>query len=520
MRVSSLVLLLVVVGLTAPAGASTPPNGWVVWASNRQDGRHEIYLMKSDGTAVKRLTTKGGKFPTFSPDGFWVSYHRDASDEAWLIRPDGTGDKKVAAGKPVFWMADGSGLVVQQGNDVHRYDPKTLASTKLWSKSDFSRIASSTYTLFEVAALTANKRWLVVATDFYKAGATGDNGTFKHGWGPQLLDLQDKSKIYFVGDGCEGTASPTGDAIYHMNGEAYPNTRIFTMNVNDIATRSSYKAELDYPEASWGHEYFPRVSSDGVWLAYGATTGCHEHDTCDYEIHVHKLGVDGDRTRLTTDAGNDQWPHLFVGTLPACLDASHCDDSDPCTAASCVNKQCKHTAVTGCCTEESQCADSSACTKDSCSANKCSHAPIAACCAKDGDCDDGNACTADACETGSGTCANTPRSGCCAVDVDCEDGDACTLDRCELSSHTCQHQPSCGADAGPDRGVGRADAGPGDAARGEGATGGASRLAGGCSLARRARPGPEALLLVLTLAATAALVRRRRRTVTRRWGRG
>jgi len=502
---SRLLSCLALLGLALPARASTPTNGWVVWASDRMDSRHEIYLMKSDGTGVTRLTTQGGKFPTFSPDGFWVSYHRETPDEAWIIHPDGKGETKLGPGKPVFWLYDNSGLAVQDGDDVFLYDPTTLAKKKLWSKTDFSRIASSSYTLFEVAGLTADKRWLVVATDFYKLGATGDNGTFKHGWGPQLLDLQDTSKIYFVGEGCEGTTSPTGSSIYHMNGELFPETRIYTMDVNDILTRSSYKAELDFTNTDWGHEYFPRVSTDGTWLTYGASTGCHDHETCDYEIHVHKLGVSNDRTRITTDSGNDQWPHMFVGTLPQCVDTADCDDSDPCTTDSCSAGQCSHTAVSGCCVDAGDCDDGNDCSTDTCVSNTCVFNQVAGCCASDSDCTDNNPCTTDTCETTTGTCSNAATAGCCAFDVDCDDGDSCTVDSCDLSSNTCVHQGSCG-DGGPDLGqVSEAGAVTDAGIGAESSSLTTGKLVGGCDVGRG---GGSSLVLLLALFLP-LLVRRR-----------
>ena len=39
------------------------------------------------------------------------------------------------------------------------------------------------------------------------------------------------------------------------------------------------------------HEYFPRVSADGRWLIWGASTGGHEHDRADYEIFIWRIGT-------------------------------------------------------------------------------------------------------------------------------------------------------------------------------------------------------------------------------------
>jgi hypothetical protein len=88
------------------------------------------------------------------------------------------------------------------------------------------------------------------------------------------------------------------------------------MAVADRMTRSSYQMEIGYADADWGHEYFPRISTDGAWLTYGSSTGCHDHNTCQYEIFVHRLGAgNSNRERVTSNSNNDQWPHMYVGTL-------------------------------------------------------------------------------------------------------------------------------------------------------------------------------------------------------------
>ena len=294
-----------------------------------------------------------------------------------------------------------------------------------------------------------------------------------------ILDFNDKSKIYFFGSGCEPNTAPSGAFVYHVCGGGACDTTHpdpYRMNIADLATRKTYAPEIAHADADWGHEYFPRISNDNVWMAYGATTGCHDHDTCDYEIYLHRLGAgNSNRTRITTNTANDQWPHLFVGTLPSvgCSGAADCDDKDACTldkcvggacsntpiigcckvdgecsdgnactADSCANHACQHKSISGCCTKDSQCSDSSACTKDVCASNICKHTAISGCCSKDGDCDDANTCTTDTCDTKTGICSNAKIASCCSVDTDCDDGDACTIDTC--TAKVCGHQAKTG----------------------------------------------------------------------------
>jgi MYXO-CTERM domain-containing protein len=522
----------------------------VVWASNRTGGRHEIYLMKSDGTGVKQLTYKGGKLPGWSKDGKWIAYTYSPDESTHVMSWDGTGDKQVCNLKFRFWMHDGSGLVCGDGSTSDSYylvDPGAGTKKLLFKRTDFSHLKGSS-TSFYPGAITHDGRWLLGGTGLYRYSYKGDNGTFKAYWSAVILDFKDKSKIYFFGEGCEPYAPPAGNLLYHVCGHKntaicyYPD--IFKMTTsditktppsNDVTKRTWYTAEVSHKDADWGHEYFPRVSTDNTWLTYGASTGCHDHNTCDYEIFVHKLGAgSSDRTRLTKHSKNDQWPHMFVGTLPgSCTTSSQCDDKDPCTSDSCSGGKCSNTAIKGCCTKASQCADGDVCTKDLCSANKCAnpkitgcctkdaqcddgssctkdtcdltsnvckYAPISGCCSSDADCADTNVCTKDSCDTSTGTCSNAAISGCCAFDTDCDDGDACTDDSCDTSSHTCEHVTSgaCEPDGGATDG-GAADGGPADAPGG-GVHRQAEVLVGGCAVAAAEAPAPWLPLLLLALA--------------------
>jgi len=296
---------------TAIASAAPSAQGWIVWASNRV-AHHDIYVMRADGTEVRRLTTLGGTMPAWAPDGRWISY-RAGDGSTHVLRPDGTEDTKVFDGAPAFWMHDNSGIVCGLGDTFFLVDPETQAATPLFSKKDFPQLAGAQ---LDPGGITADGRWLTAHTNVFSQGYAADNGSFKGDHAAVLLDLKAPQSLYFFGGGCEPTTAPEGDLVYHVCGwlcSSVPD--LYRMRTSDAISRSSYAAEISFPDADWGHEYFPRVSTDGAWLTYGATTGCHDHDSCDYEVFLHRVGEDGDRTRVTFDPGNDQWPHLYVGSL-------------------------------------------------------------------------------------------------------------------------------------------------------------------------------------------------------------
>jgi hypothetical protein len=122
----------------------------------------------------------------------------------------------------------------------------------------------------------------------------------------------------------------------------------------------------------------------------------------------------------------------FPGGEGKCKEDGDCEDGDPCTADTCVDKQCQSTPISGCCQADSDCDDSNACTVDSCTAGVCENVAIGGCtpCVVDADCDDSNACTTDSCTAG--VCENVAIGGCtpCVVDADCDDSNACTVDSC------------------------------------------------------------------------------------------
>lgn len=320
-RLAAVVALLVAAPLCSMrAAANLPADGWLTWTSNRLDGRHEIYLMQLGTGNPIRLSHKGAMYPIWSPDGRWIAYYDTADKTTRVMRWYLWEDKEIADGVPEFWMHDNSGLVVGKPastaprTSFYLVDPDTGASQLLFNKDDFQHLTATDVTL---GGITHDGRWLVAwVYGLFGMGYTAENGTFKSNQSTVVLDLTDKSKLYFFGPGCNGVTPPAGEWIYHVSREGATMPDIFKMQVADLLTRSSYGIELGNDDSNWGHEYMPRISNDNKWLVYGASTGCHNHETCDYEIFVHQLGSGPqERTQVTFHQGNDSYPSLYVGQL-------------------------------------------------------------------------------------------------------------------------------------------------------------------------------------------------------------
>lgn len=70
------------------------PDGTEIAFVSSREGDPEIYVMRADGTKVRRITAfyQEDREPKWSPDGKWLSFvsNREGRDRYFLVRPDGT----------------------------------------------------------------------------------------------------------------------------------------------------------------------------------------------------------------------------------------------------------------------------------------------------------------------------------------------------------------------------------------------------------------------------------------------
>jgi hypothetical protein len=83
------------------------------------NGRPEAWIVRSDGTGLKKLTT--GAVPRWSPEGKRLRFIRRGEDEAngepgiYVINADGTDERKLKTGRWPDWSPDGKKIAFSRG---------------------------------------------------------------------------------------------------------------------------------------------------------------------------------------------------------------------------------------------------------------------------------------------------------------------------------------------------------------------------------------------------------------------
>lgn len=78
--------------------AWSPDGKWIAFESARASkrGPNDVYVMRPDGSKVRRVTRGGGELSSWSPDGKWIAYA--APGGLALVHPDGTSKSMLQLG--------------------------------------------------------------------------------------------------------------------------------------------------------------------------------------------------------------------------------------------------------------------------------------------------------------------------------------------------------------------------------------------------------------------------------------
>jgi Tol biopolymer transport system component len=277
----------------------------VVWSSSRS-GNHEIYLMTLPDLSIYRLTNNDrvDYFPRFSPDGNqivlarsqrpWVSERELEPWDVFLLSLV-DGKERLLAQDANFpqWVDKGHVSFVRKGRAVVVIDVDNGHERVVYPPPG----QPGEWTELSNAELSPRDPHRLVLT-----GRGGVEGVF-------LLDLQQKTQQLFGHGGtCEITWAPDASYVLWMQNQGEGGGRIMRSPLRP----DQEEVFMDMP-GEFSHEYFPRLSRDGRWLVFGASSGGHEHDLADYEIFLWQIGRPwSEAVRLTANPGNDRWPDIFI----------------------------------------------------------------------------------------------------------------------------------------------------------------------------------------------------------------
>lgn len=276
----------------------------LVWSSNRS-GDHELYLLDLGSRSLRRLTRHPNVdfFPRFSPDGRqivflrsqreWVSFREMGAWNVLVVNADGTGEWEIArGGYHPGWTADGRAVIFHRDAQVFRYDLASRRESLLFDgRKEVAGISDPGD--FEMAP---DQRQLAFALRGPFEGAA------VYGFASHRLSALTRVQA------CQTTWAPDGRSVVWVETGGRGGTRLMVGDPDGKGRR----VFMDLPGA-YSHEYFPKLSNDGRWLVWGATSEGHEHDRADYEIFLWEVGTAWETAiRFTYHPGNDQWPDLYV----------------------------------------------------------------------------------------------------------------------------------------------------------------------------------------------------------------
>lgn len=271
-------------------------SGKIVFHSNF-DGDNEIYLLTSERLTKITDNEWNDEFPVWSPDGTKIAYSADPKGnyDIFIMDSDGSNIKPVTSSSKdetePSWYPDGKKInFTEEGKRLLRSHPK----------------------IFVIDLETGQQRRLL--PDYSKAhgissvSPTGQQITFTGkpgfgGWDVAVYNLETE-EITFLDEGgksCRARFSPDGKKLAYVSSDADGKGDIWIMDID-----GSNKQRLTSRDDTY--DYFPTWSPDGRYIAFNSSEQ-HDHNG-DWKLFMLELETN-EIIPLFDSPGNDVFPDWF-----------------------------------------------------------------------------------------------------------------------------------------------------------------------------------------------------------------
>ncbi|MBX2847457.1 MAG: flippase-like domain-containing protein [Acidiferrobacterales bacterium] len=287
-------------------------DGFVVFSSNR-DGNHDIFKLNLADFELTKLTENPNTetYPRISPDGTklvfargheeWVSQRNSVAWDVYVLDMNSKQQIKVGEnGTAPQWLNNSEITYLQETNKIVKVNVSSLASAIIYETGVNNAMPQG--------AAIQNPEYSPVLDQFVFTGRQSHIGLSTGHWGTAITRGSDHQGVL---NGCELAWNHSGTDLFQVAPGGRDND-LQIVSVDPVTLESSQLIDL---EGEFSHEYWPKDSSNGEYMVFGASRSPkeHEHDVADYEIFLWKVGSDASKaTRLTFHTGNDNWPDVFI----------------------------------------------------------------------------------------------------------------------------------------------------------------------------------------------------------------
>lgn len=286
--------------------------GFVVFSSNRE-GNHDIYKLNLADFELSKLTTHPNTetYPRLSADGSklvfvrghetWVSQRNIVAWDVYVLDLVSMQERKVGEnGTAPQWLSKTEITYLQNKTKVVKVDIESLASEVIYE--------TGVNNAMPLGAAIQNPEYSPVREQLVFTGRQNEIGMATGHWGTAITNGTGHTGVF---NGCELAWDSSGKKLFQVN----PGGRFNDLQIISVDPDTLEKSVLIDLEGEFSHEYWPKDSSNGEYMVFGASRSKreHEHDVADYEIFLWKVGSDSSKaTRLTFHTGNDNWPDVFI----------------------------------------------------------------------------------------------------------------------------------------------------------------------------------------------------------------